>query len=96
MGVISRYALPTSQTASTPGGSCFPKSLAEVYSNTFANGLSQYAFGPGFINFNGGDFPDKTTFGALITAPATRGDKLLYVNSTDGIWPGTVRPAAAT
>jgi hypothetical protein len=30
--------------------------MTEIYGNSWANGLSQYAFGPGFINWNGENF----------------------------------------
>jgi hypothetical protein len=31
----------------------FPRPLSQVYGNAWANGISQYAFGPGYINWNG-------------------------------------------
>lgn len=63
----------------------FPKSLQDVYGNTFTSGVSQYAFGPGFINFNGGDFPDSNTLLARVTAKAAKGSTLLTVDKVDGI-----------
>ncbi len=35
----------------------FPLSLTHIYGNRYPSGNSQYAFGPGFINFNGGAAP---------------------------------------
>ncbi|KAI8466265.1 MAG: hypothetical protein J3K34DRAFT_460951 [Monoraphidium minutum] len=35
--------------------------------------ITRYAFGPGYINWNGGDFPDANTKLATVTAGAARG-----------------------
>jgi hypothetical protein len=55
--------------------------------------LPQYAFGPGFINWNGGDFPDANTRLAAVKAPAKRGSDTLTVDTLDGLHAGKVRAA---
>ncbi len=68
-------------------GMCFE----QVYNNTWANGFSQYTFGPGWINFNGGDFPTAdTTRLATINGTSLRGSNTVYVNSIVNVTVGTV------
>jgi hypothetical protein len=69
----------------------FPRSLSEVYGNNWNNGVSQYAFGPGFINFNGADFPDQNTLLAVVTGNAAKGSRIIPVNDTSDISIGQVR-----
>jgi hypothetical protein len=59
-----------------------------------ADGFSQYAFGPGFINWNGGDFPDDNTLIANVTANSLRGSNLVTVSTTTGLSVGQVRAPA--
>ncbi|KIZ02519.1 hypothetical protein MNEG_5438 [Monoraphidium neglectum] len=66
----------------------FPKSLTEVYGNTWPNGISQYAFGPGYINWNGGDFPNNDTRLAYVTANIIRGSDIVQLDSIAGLQPG--------
>lgn len=68
----------------------FPKSLTEIYGNTYTGGVSQYAFGPGFINFNGADFPSANTLLAKVTARAGRRATVLAVDKLDNMQPGQV------
>ncbi|GBF90605.1 hypothetical protein Rsub_03177 [Raphidocelis subcapitata] len=72
----------------------FPKSLSQIYSNTWPNGHSQarepYAFGPGFINWNGGDFPNANTHLAYVTADAKRGQDTIQVDTLQGLEVGKV------
>eukprot|EP00882_Tetradesmus_deserticola_P030605 GHRQ01034448.1.p2 GENE.GHRQ01034448.1~~GHRQ01034448.1.p2 ORF type:complete len:105 (+),score=43.66 GHRQ01034448.1:92-406(+) len=68
----------------------FPKSLTEIYGNTYTGGVSQYAFGPGFINFNGADFPSSSTLLAKVTARAGRRATVLVVDRLDNMQPGQV------
>ena len=68
----------------------FPKSLQDIYGNTYTGGVSQYAFGPGFINFNGGDYITSNTLLAKVTAKAYKGQNQLQVDSADKITPGSV------
>jgi hypothetical protein len=69
----------------------FPRSLTEIYGNTYTGGVSQYAFGPGFINFNGADFPSSNTLLARVTARAGRRATVLAVDRLDNMQPGKVR-----
>ncbi|KIY99225.1 hypothetical protein MNEG_8737, partial [Monoraphidium neglectum] len=72
----------------------FPKALSEVYG--FAKGKeastskSQYAFGPGWLSWSGGDFPERRTHVADVTAPAQRGDTVLHVSTLQGLHVGKV------
>lgn len=68
----------------------FPKSLQEIYGNSYTGGVSQYAFGPGFINFNGGDYITSDTLLATVTANAYKGQSQLQVDSVNNIAPGSV------
>ncbi|KAF8072832.1 hypothetical protein HT031_000492 [Scenedesmus sp. PABB004] len=68
----------------------FPRSLGEVYGNTWPGGVSQYGWGPGFINFNGGGAPDPSTRLAAVTANAYAGATVLAVDALTGLQPGMV------
>lgn len=50
----------------------------------------QYAFGPGFINWNGGDFPNANTHLAYVTANAKRGQDTIQVDTLQGLEVGKV------
>lgn len=58
------------------------------------NTTQQYAFGPGYINWNGGDFPDANTRLAYVRADAARGSDTLTVDSLAKISVGQVRVCA--
>lgn len=68
----------------------FPKPLQDIYGNTYAGGVSQYSFGPGFINFNGADFPSSNTLLAAVSSSADMGSNTLTINTVAGIQPGQV------
>lgn len=60
----------------------FPKSLTQVYGNTWAGGISQYSYYNAWIYFLGKDFIDSTNQLATITANADRGATTLSVSNT--------------
>ena len=70
----------------------FPQSLTNLYGNTFSGGNSDYAFGPGFINFKGGDpityAGSGQTFRAWVTANAVKGTNSLTLSTVAGLSPG--------
>lgn len=70
----------------------FPRPLRDESSDA----ASTYAYGPCFLNFNGGDFPDTRNRLARIVTRAERGSTMLEVDSTAQLLPGKARLAPST